>query len=301
MRKTHVTPTWESLKRYALNQIDECKLKIPELDRLKTPHEITTHELPNSRFQRFTEYASEIVDSQCLKKKRKLQNSLHAPTPQLNFPHNPRLYVHNFSDVVLYELQLEALSRGPKFCGYRENTKQNEIDIQFENLMSPTVWLIPSSEENLDHFKTTLVECSHRYHRYTSKYRSILTKKHKEALRELQNNKDIIISRPDKGSGVVIMNKSDYIDKLHSILNDCSKFQKSNSTKDNIEINEQCMVECLKRLKEQGTIDETLYEKLRPHGTATPRLCGLPKMHKQGIPVRPILDMSNSPYHATAK
>ena len=167
--------------------------------------------------------------------------------------------------------------------------------------MSQTVGLIPSSEESLDHFKTTLVECSHRYHGYKSKYRSILTKKHKEALRELQNNKDIIIFKPDKRSGVVIMNKSDYINKIHSILNDCSKFQKSDSTKDNIEINEQRMVECLKRLKEQGTINETLYENLRPHGTTTPRLYGLPKIHKQGIPVRPILDMFNSPYHATAK
>ena len=166
LRRTHVTPTWKSLKRYALNQIDECKLKTSELERLRTLHEVATHELPNSLFQRFTEYASEIVDSQCLKKKQKLQNSLHAPTPQLKFPDNPRLYVHKFSDVVLNELQLEALSLGPKFCGYRENTKQHEIDIQFENLMSQTVGLIPSSEENLDRFKTTLVECSHRFHGY---------------------------------------------------------------------------------------------------------------------------------------
>ena len=97
---------------------------------------------------------------------------------------------------------------------------------------------------------------------------------------------DIIISRPDKGSGVVIMNKSDHLNKLHSILDDSSKFQKSNSTKDHIEINEQRMVECLKRLKGQGAINEILYEDLRPHGTITPRLYGLPKIHKQGIPLR---------------
>ena len=79
------------------------------------------------------------------------------------------------------------------------------------------------------------------------------------------------------------------------------KFKKSNSTKDNIKINEQRMVTCPKRLKEQGTINETLYGNLRPHGTTTSRLYGLPKIHKQGIPVRPILDMFHSPYHATAK
>ena len=77
--------------------------------------------------------------------------------------------------------------------------------------------------------------------------------------------------------------------------------KKSNSTKVIIEVNEQSMVECLKRLKEQGTDKENLYENLRPHGTITPRLHGLPKIHKQGIAVRPILDMFNSPYHATWK
>ena len=39
------------------------------------------------------------------------------------------------------------------------------------------------------------------------------------------------------------------------------------------------------------TINEILAENLRPHGTITPRLCALPKIHKQGIPVRQILDM----------
>ena len=105
-----------------------------------------------------------------------------------------------------------------------------------------------------------------------SKYRIILTKKHKGALRELKNNKDIIISRPDKGSGVVIMSKCDYINKLHSIMDDWSKFQKSDSTEDNIEINEQRMVECLTRLKEQGGINESLYDILRQHCAVTPRL-----------------------------
>ncbi|CAH8661633.1 unnamed protein product [Heterobilharzia americana] len=33
----------------------------------------------------------------------------------------------------------------------------------------------------------------------------------------------------------------------------------------------------------------------------TPRLYGLPKQHKNGLPLRPVLDMTNSPYHTTAK
>ncbi|MGL5708699.1 MAG: reverse transcriptase domain-containing protein [Aeromonas sp.] len=40
---------------------------------------------------------------------------------------------------------------------------------------------------------------------------------------------------------------------------------------------------------------------MKPTGTHIPRLYGLPKTHKKGVPLRPILDMINSPYHALAK
>ncbi|VDM04598.1 unnamed protein product [Schistocephalus solidus] len=42
-------------------------------------------------------------------------------------------------------------------------------------------------------------------------------------------------------------------------------------------------------------------ERLQPVGTHIPRLYGLPKIYKEGLPVHPILDMHNSPYHAIAK
>ena len=50
-----------------------------------------------------------------------------------------------------------------------------------------------------------------------------------------------------------------------------------------------------------GVITTTEFERLRPTGTIIPRLYGLPKVHKEGTPLRPILDMSNSPYHNLAK
>ena len=50
-------------------------------------------------------------------------------------------------------------------------------------------------------------------------------KKHR-ILKILPNNKDIVILRPDKGSGTVILNRDDYIKKLSNIINDTSKFKK---------------------------------------------------------------------------
>ena len=44
------------------------------------------------------------------------------------------------------------------------------------------------------------------------------------AIKALRNNKDIVIQRPDKGNGVVIMNSEYYNNELQKILQDNSKF-----------------------------------------------------------------------------
>ena len=61
------------------------------------------------------------------------------------------------------------------------------------------------------------------------------------------------------------------------------------------------MIDCLKRLKNQNVISDKTFERIKPTGTVIPRLYGLPEIHKPHVPLRPILDMCNSPYHATAK
>ena len=52
---------------------------------------------------------------------------------------------------------------------------------------------------------------------------------HKEcfrAINRLRKNDDIIISKPDKRSGVIRLNKSDYVDKMNEIFDDQSKFKR---------------------------------------------------------------------------
>ena len=50
--------------------------------------------------------------------------------------------------------------------------------------------------------------------------------KHEEfhALKTLRANDNIVLQRPDKGGGVVIMNKTDYEDKLLNLISDPTKF-----------------------------------------------------------------------------
>ena len=50
-------------------------------------------------------------------------------------------------------------------------------------------------------------------------------KKYHHILKHLKDDKSIIITRPDKGRGVVIMDKNDYISKMNTILKDSKKFE----------------------------------------------------------------------------
>ena len=129
----------------------------------------------------------------------------------------------------------------------------------------------------------------------------LLTDEHHKALRSLQSDERILLCKPDKGAGIVVMNKSDYINKMNDILADESKFKKMPSERDKTNVIEKAVSRLLSRLKQKGVIDNTTYERIRPTGSIIPRMYGLPKIHKPGLPLRPILDMCNSPYHHLAK
>ena len=45
-------------------------------------------------------------------------------------------------------------------------------------------------------------------------------------LKNLKRNKDLIICKPDKGRGVVILDKDTYVDKMNLILSDFRSFKK---------------------------------------------------------------------------
>ena len=119
----------------------------------------------------------------------------------------------------------------------------------------------------------------------------------------LLSNKNLIVTRPDKGSGVVLLDRTDYVSKMMTILSDTTKFSLLGPSSQfdftaNIESSFQCR---FSRLAQNGDIPQKVYEAIRPVGSQRPLLYGLPKTHKPGIPLRPILSMINSPQHALAK
>ena len=102
------------------------------------------------------------------------------------------------------------------------------------------------------------------------------------ALVNLSKNKDIIITKPDKGSGVVILNRTDYIKKMEVIVNDTTKFKVHNDQdlyQVSRRIERKVRKFLLEHLKKPGLLSDDEYKKLYLNGTHILVLYGLPKVH----------------------
>ena len=99
-----------------------------------------------------------------------------------------------------------------------------------------------------------------------------------KVLKKLRNNHDLVICKPDKGNGVVILDKQQYNEAILNLINDPSKFEKLNT--DPTLKREASLQRFLRKLKKDGFFTETDYYKIYPNGTNPARIYGLPKMHK---------------------
>ena len=61
------------------------------------------------------------------------------------------------------------------------------------------------------------------------------------------------------------------------------------------------LIALLKNIKAEGGMDDNTYKRLYPTGAVPPKYYGLPKVHKSGMPLRPIISSVGSVTHATAK
>ena len=128
-------------------------------------------------------------------------------------------------------------------------------------------------------------------------------KEHFQAIKSLRSTEQMQIKKPDKGSGVVILNKSDYIQKMGNIFDDKTKFLNMGSVDqhDNTAKTEQKLRKRFLDLVNQKILTRDIYDRIRPTGSQRPRMHGLPKTHIEGITLWPSLSMIGSSQHELAK
>jgi hypothetical protein len=119
-----------------------------------------------------------------------------------------------------------------------------------------------------------------------------------KVLTGLKDNRDIRILKPDKGQGSVILNTADYNAKLLQIISDPNKFTRV-TTQDYTTIikNENSLKYYLKKYIKPH-VTRAIYDSIVPTGSQPGYLYGLAKIHKEGVPLRPVVSMLNTaPYN----
>ncbi|MGL4493779.1 MAG: hypothetical protein ACRCT5_13160, partial [Tannerellaceae bacterium] len=301
LRRSHIYPNEKSLKRYVESKIETTQAAINCIKVNVNQRLAFFDDLDASQKNNFQEYMDTVKANRIRKEIDKLKQGLEKAPQKADFPMNPERYVTNLTELQLSATLLQVLSLGPKFCHKKPKENRLEEESQFESLCEQTSNLVPTSTLAAEQFQSILVDSCYQYRHACDKKWNILTKSHKEELKKLQSNKDIILSRPDKGTGIVLMNKVDYISKMNFILNDRNKFQLLEDEKDQTDSAEKKLTHLLKSLHSRGHLSTTEFETLRPTGSITPRLYGLPKIHKDEAPLRPILDMKGSLYYSVSK
>ena len=210
----------------------------------------------------------------------------------------------NLSNEVLSNEQKNALCLGLKFCFNPSRLNYTRYFAAFEFLhnkfLTKKIYEIFPDASN--YFSSNLRTIALKYYYSFKPSISLYHRKLISCLRDLSKKTNIVVSRPDKGNGVVILNKTDYVAKMKNILNDPVNFEKIS---DNIykivtklEDKNNHLVDNLFKKK---CISEDQKNKLRSTGSQPGIIYGLPKIHKKDTPLRPILSTIGTPNYNMSK
>ena len=250
---------------------------------------------------KFYNHCRQILERCRTQQHKRSIESLSNETTQSTFAKDLGKHVKNLSKIRLTKLQQEALSVGLKFGIPPSKPNDVQVETHFECFYDQLRTLTPMDSDSVGWFKSRLVDLSHQYRRTPVRQGCLLSKQHIKALNDLKRDDNIMILPPDKGTGVVVLNRDDYVKKMKDILSDTSKFRLECNQTETLEKAEKEVSKEIKKLQVQGLVDAVTSAQLLPHASITPRMYGLAKTHKSGTPLRPILSMINSPYHRLAQ
>jgi hypothetical protein len=113
-------------------------------------------------------------------------------------------------------------------------------------------------------------------------------------LRNLKKSTEFTILTADKCIASVILNTVDYKRKITSILEDPSHRRLARDPTESTEIKTTLLLK-------KSTVTDDISKQLRPSGSRPPILYGLPKIHKEGVPLRPIVNNIGAPTYQLSK
>jgi hypothetical protein len=127
--------------------------------------------------------------------------------------------------------------------------------------------------------------------------RQNLSREEKKAITSLKA-KNVVITQADKGNSTVVLDKQEYEEKLVRVT-ETETFMKLK--KDPTEAEARKVTKLLTECEKRGEISREERLRLTVKAPRCPVLFGLPKLHKEGVPLRPIVSFIDSPTYLLAK
>ena len=201
-------------------------------------------------------------------------------------------WVRNISSRPLDKTETQVLSYGLKHSVTPKRIPTEAIVSSVEAVLSRQRELSESAKDNIRSRIASTIQSA-------SLPDSNLTKDELQALKRLKTDENIVILPADKGRVTVVMDKTDYYDKMDALVNDKQTYQVLK--RDPTPALQRKLNSKLPDLKKTDAIDIQRYNRLRCRVPQPPKLYGLPKLHKPNIPMRPIVSFCGSPTYQLSK
>ncbi|XP_070548154.1 uncharacterized protein [Ptychodera flava] len=223
--------------------------------------------------------------------------------------------VTNISSCQLTPAQSSVLSKGLMFCPKPEkvNTKELINDVrefkrkcrlrymyrdkennQTTSHLSPGPFKReksyynppPNENQTLEAFLNAVEDEVLNSQNWKKTYDNI-SKDERIALQQLTNREDLTIKAADKGGGIVVMDTSWYIDKCNDHLQNQSFYKELDHDPTDLYIGE--LENKVRKWEKNKWISRDIASKLIPKEPKPGHFYGLPKIHKENTPLRPII------------
>ena len=208
-------------------------------------------------------------------------------TSKVTANHNRVKWVHNFSKTPLTDAQEKVLTHGPNFAVV---SKEPPVSKDISEIERVCQQLKQGKAEVRGEIKLIL--------KNIQLPKPNIAKEEARVIQELKKDKENLILTADKGVCMVVMDKEDYIKKSEDLLHQTAHKE---LTADPTTKYKNRLISLLKTIKAERGINNTTYKRLYPTGAGSLKYYGLPKIHKTGVLLRPIISSWGSATYETAK
>lgn len=226
------------------------------------------------------------------------------------FFHMSKSWVQNLSDKKIPNTVLEVLSLGPKlsvpfFCKAVKEVPNMDFIATIEANIK---YMAQEKQERirnlignmLGNFNKKVDVCVNRVLNQDQRYffsglydKLVFTRKF------LKQNRDLLVISADKTEKTVLITKEEYNSKMNTLLEDKSVYKK---IKTNLSYSLQNKNNLLvKNWLKNKFISAGVAENLFVHNSVPAKIYGLIKLHKPGLPLRPIVSCINTPLYKLSK